>query len=290
MRNVIKMDIYRLLTSLSFKVCIILVFVQNFISGPLTKIAFFLARKLMLSSDMTEQEVDELFGVWSRNFHIGNAVASQLGGICTIIFLLCIVFFSYSDIQHGYIKNIAGQLPKRSYTVISKFTVMQLTALIFYGVSVFAKTLGQLICGQRLKFDMVFPGELDMETFSFGPDRVFSLGHALAEFGVKILLLSCMCALILLLTTGLGSNVAGTIAAVVVGAGFTGVAYAAASLAVSRLFRLEDFSFSDYMPDSLYRSDLVADGGMIRSIIIAIAATAVLLFITIKLYDRKELK
>ncbi len=290
MRNVIKMDIYRLLTSLSFKVCIILVFVQNFISGPLTKIAFFLARKLMLSSDMTEQEVDELFGVWSRDFYIGNAVASQLGGICTIIFLLCIVFFSYSDIQHGYIKNIAGQLPKRSYTVISKFTVMQLTALIFYGVSVFAKTLGQLICGQRLKFDMVFPGELDMETFSFGPDRVFSLGHALAEFGVKILLLSCMCALILLLTTGLGSNVAGTIAAVVVGAGFTGVAYAAASLAVSRLFRLEDFSFSDYMPDSLYRSDLVADGGMIRSIIIAIAATAVLLFITIKLYDRKEFK
>ena len=290
MRNVIKMDIYRLLTSLSFKVCIILVFVQNFISGPLTKIIFFIARKLMLSSDMTEQEVDELFGVWSRDFHIGNAIASQLGGICTIIFLLCIVFFSYSDIQHGYIKNIAGQLPKRSYTVISKFTVMQLTALIIYGVSVFAKTLGQLICGQRLKFDMVFPGELDMETLSFGPDRVFSLGHALAEFGVKILLLSCMCALILLLTTGLSSNVAGTIAAVVVGAGFTGVAYAAASLAVSKLFRLEDFSFSDYMPDSLYRSDLVADGGMIRGIIIAIAATAVLLFITIKLYDRKELK
>lgn len=290
MRNVIKMDIYRLLTSLSFKVCIILVFVQNFISGPLTKIIFFIARKLMLSSDMTEQEVDELFGVWSRDFHIGNAIASQLGGICTIIFLLCIVFFSYSDIQHGYIKNIAGQLPKRSYTVISKFTVMQLTALIFYGVSVFAKTLGQLICGQRLKFDMLFPGEFDMETFAFGPDRVFSLGHALAEFGVKILLLSCMCALILLLTTGLSSNVAGTIAAVVVGAGFTGVAYAAASLAVSKLFRLEDFSFSDYMPDSLYRSDLVADGGMIRGIIIAIAATAVLLFITIKLYDRKELK
>lgn len=290
MRNVIKMDIYRLLTSLSFKVCIILVFVQNFISGPLTKIIFFIARKLMLSSDMTEQEVDELFGVWSRDFHIGNAIASQLGGICTIIFLLCIVFFSYSDIQHGYIKNIAGQLPKRSYTVISKFTVMQLTALIFYGVSVFAKTLGQLICGQRLKFDMLFPGEFDMETFAFGPDRVFSLGHALAEFGVKILLLSCMCALILLLTTGLSSNVAGTIAAVVVGAGFTGVAYAAASLAVSKLFRLEDFSFSDYMPDSLYRSDLVADGGMIRGIIIAIAATAVLLFITIKLYDKKELK
>ena len=290
MRNVIKMDIYRLLTSLSFKVCIILVFVQNFISGPLTKIIFFIARKLMLSSDMTEQEVDELFGVWSRDFHIGNAIASQLGGICTIIFLLCIVFFSYSDIQHGYIKNIAGQLPKRSYTVISKFTVMQLTALIFYGVSVFAKTLGQLICGQRLKFDMLFPGEFDMETFAFGPDRVFSLGHALAEFGVKILLLSCMCALILLLTTGLSSNVAGTIAAVVVGAGFTGVAYAAASLAVSKLFRLEDFSFSDYMPDSLYRSDLVADGGMIRGIIIAIATTAVLLFITIKLYDRKELK
>lgn len=290
MLNVIKMDIYRLMTSLSFKVCIILVFIQNFIFGPLTKIIFYLARKITLNSDMTEQEVDELFGVWSRDFHVGNAIASQLGGICTIIFLLCVVFFSYSDIQHGYIKNIAGQLPRRSYTVISKFTVMQLTMLIFYGVSVFANTLGQLICGQRLRFDMVFPGELDVETFTFGPDRVFSIWHSFAEFGVKILLLSCMCALILLLTTGLGSNVAGTIAAVVVGAGFTGAAYMAASLAVSRLFRLEDFSFSDYMPDSLYRSDLIADGGMIRGIIAAILTAAILLFVTIKLYDKREIK
>ena len=99
-----------------------------------------------------------------------------------------------------------------------------------------------------------------------------------------------MCALILLLTTGLGSNVAGTIAAVVVGAGFTGAAYMAASLAVSRLFRLEDFSFSDYMPDSLYRSDLIADGGMIRGIIAAILTVAILLFVTIKLYDKREIK
>ena len=290
MLNVIKMDIYRLVTSLSFKVCIILVFVQNFISGPLTKLFVFLARKIMMSSDMTEQEVDEMFGTWSRDFHVGNAIASQLGGMCTIIFLLCVAFFSYSDIQHGYIKNIAGQLPRRSYTVISKFTVMQLAALIFYGVSVFAKTFGQLICGQRLRFDMVFPGELDMETFTFGPEKVFSLGHAFAEFAVKFLLLSSICALILLLTTGLGSNVAGTIAAVVVGAGFTGAAYAAASLAVNKLLKAKDFSFSDYMPDSLYRSDLIADGGMIRGIIAAVATTAVLLFVTIKLYDKKEIK
>ena len=44
------------------------------------------------------------------------------------------------------------------------------------------------------------------------------------------------------------------------------------------------------MPDSLYRSDLIADGGMIRGIIAAIATTAVLLFVTIKLYDKKEIK
>ena len=85
-------------------------------------------------------------------------------------------------------------------------------------------------------------------------------------------------------------RVAGTIAAVVVGAGFTGAAYAAASLAVNKLLKAKDFSFSDYMPDSLYRSDLIADGGMIRGIIAAVMTTAVLLFVTIKLYDKKEIK
>ena len=116
------------------------------------------------------------------------------------------------------------------------------------------------------------------------------MGEAFATFGVKFLLLSGMCALILLLTTGIGSNVAGTIAAILCGGGFTGLAYSGISAGIDKLFKTEDFKLGDYMPDSLYRSELVKEGFLLRGLIVAVITIVVLMFITTRLYNKKDIK
>ncbi len=142
-----------------------------------------------------------------------------------------------------------------------------------------------------LVFDMSFGGGVNVETGETDAAAVYSMGQAIGEFALKFLLLAGMCSLILLLTTGIGSNVAGTIVAVLCGAGFTGLAYSGISSAINKLFKFEDeFDLTRYMPDSLYRTDLVHEGAVGRAIVAAIVTIVVLMTITTRLYDKKDIK
>lgn len=292
MGNIIRMDIYRLVTSLSFKVCLVIVFIVNLANGPLTKVIYNVSKMILEKSD-TEESRKSLaeMGEWVSEFHLGNIIAEQIGTICTVVFLLCIVYFCFADIQHGYIKNIAGQFPSRGHIIVSKFSVIQFTIFVFYLVTIIGNVVGQLIVGRSIKFDMFYAASTDAETGIVTAESSFTMGHALAEFGLKFLLLSGICALILLLTTGIGSNVAGTIVAVLCGAGFTGLAYSGISAGINKLFKLkEDFALSDYMPDSLYRTDLFRDGAAVRGLISGIVTIVVLMFLTTRLYNKKDIK
>ena len=290
MGNVIKMDLYRLVKSMSFKVCLIIVFLLNIIEGPLGKIMYNLGKTLAEKSDDAEKTLAQL-GEWDNTFHFGNILADQLGTICTAIFLLCIVWFSYADIQHGYIKNIAGQLPSRGHTIISKFVVIQFTTLLFYAVTVIGNTAGQLLIGRSIVFDMRIAGEFNEDTLTRADDTIFGMGSVLAEFAIKWILLTGLCALVLLLTTAVGSNVAGTIVAVLCGAGFTGLAYTGISAGINKLFKFkEDFDLTEYMPDSLYRTNLNDEDCLIRALIVGIITIAVLLYLTTSMYNKKDIK
>lgn len=290
MGNVIRMDLYRLVKSMSFKVCLIIVFLLNIIEGPLGKIMFNLGKKLAEQNEDPEKALAQL-GEWDNTFHFGNVLADQLGMICTAIFLLCIVWFCYADIQHGYIKNIAGQLPSRGHTIISKFVVIQFTTLLFYVVTVIGNTAGQLLVGRHIVFDMRVAGDFDEETLIRAEDKIFGMGSVLAEFAIKWILLTGLCALVLLLTTAVGSNVAGTIVAILCGAGFTGLAYTGISAGINKLFKFkEEFALSDYMPDSLYRTNLNDEGCMLRALIVGIITVVVLLYFTTTLYNKKDIK
>lgn len=290
MGNVIRMDLYRLVKSMSFKVCLIIVFLLNIIEGPLGKIMFSLGKRLAEQNEDPKKALAQL-GEWDNTFHFGNILADQLGTICTAVFLLCIVWFCYSDIQHGYIKNIAGQLPSRGHTIISKFVVIQFTTLLFYVVTVIGNTAGQLMVGRKMVFDMRIAGEFNEDTLTRAEDKIFSMGSALGEFAIKWLLLTGICALVLLLTTAVGSNVAGTIVAILCGAGFTGLAYSGISAGINKLFKFKkDFELSDYMPDSLYRTNLAEEGCMMRALVVAVVTIFVLMYVTTRMYNKKDIK
>ena len=290
MGNVIKMDLYRLVKSLSFKICLAIVFIFNLVGAPISKLIYNLTKKIAEEAENSEQALAEL-GEWDSVYHFGNTIATQLGTICTAVFLLCIVYFCYSDIQHGYIKNIAGQLPSRGHTIVSKFVVIQFTMFVFYVVTVIGTTIGELLVGRSIKFDLYYEGELDLDTLTTGDPTVFTMGQAFIEFGIKWLLLAGICALILLLTTGIGSNVAGTITAILCGAGFTGLAYTGISAGINKLFKFDkELDLTEYMPDSLYRTSLYQEDCVMRALIVGIVTVVVVLYFTTTLYNKKDIK
>ncbi|SDB09312.1 hypothetical protein SAMN02910317_00495 [Ruminococcaceae bacterium FB2012] len=282
MGNVIRMDLYRLRRALSFKIGLIIVFVMNLAEGPLTKIIYDVSKKIAESAENSEEVLAEL-GEWNNSFHFGNIIAGQMGIICTAVFLLVIVKFCYADIQHGYIKNIAGQLPSRGHTIVSKFIAIQFAILVFYAATIIGNTAGQFIIGREIKFDMFFAG------YDGYPDKVFSMGAAAGEFAIKWLLLSGLCALVLLLTTGIGSNIAGTIVAVLCGAGFTGLAYTGISAGINKLFNIKEFALSEFMPDSLYRTDLFNEDCVLTALAIAAVFIVVIMYLTTTLYNKRDI-
>lgn len=283
MSRVIRMDFYRLTKMTSFKVCLSLVFLLNLVGGPLEKIIYDLAKALVKESDpATYEQLGEL----SKEFHLGNMIASPLGGLTTVLLLLCIVWFCSADIQHGYIKNIAGQLPSRGHTIVSKFVVTQITTIIFIVAASIGDIIGQLMIGRTLVADFYLKE-------SEGVIYSFSMASSFGELAIKWILLTAICALILLFTTALGSNVIGTIVAVLCGLGLTGAAYLGISSGINALFRLKDdkeFDLSKFMPDSLYHSNILINDAMIRSLIVGVVSVCLIMFFTVTLYNKKDIK
>ena len=283
MGNVIRMDFYRLRRSLSFKICIITVLAFNLINGPLEKLIFNISKALVKN----DPEALEKLGEYNNVYHLGNNIASPLNSFCLVIFMLCIVWFCYADLQHGFIKNIAGQLPSRGHTVISKFIVIMVVTLIFMIAACAGDTIGHLIIGDSLHTDLVYYG-LDGD-----PDKVFTMGEACIEFAVKWVLGVGVCCIILLFTTGFSSNVAGTIIAVVCGGGLTSAVYLGISTGINSIFGLEGtkkIAVGDYMPDSLLHSNLTEDGAITTAASVGAATVFVLLYCTVKLFNKKDVK
>lgn len=283
MSRVIRMDFYRLTKMLSFKVCLSLVFLLNLVGGPLEKIIYDLAKTLVKEADPNSLEQ---IGEFPKQFHLGNMVASPLGGVPTVLLLLCIVWFCSADIQHGYIKNIAGQLPSRGHTIVSKFVVTQITTIVFIVAASIGDIIGQLMIGRTLVADFYLKE-------AEGVVHNFSLAASFGELAVKWILLTAICALILLFTTALGSNVIGTIVAVLCGLGLTGAAYLGISSGINALFRLKEgneFDLSNFMPDSLYHSNILVNDAMLRSLIVGIISVCLIMFFTVTLYNKKDIK
>ena len=63
------------------------------------------------------------------------------------------------------------------------------------------------------------------------------------------------------------------------------------SAGINKLFKFkEEFALSDYMPDSLYRTNLNDEGCMLRALIVGIITVVVLLYFTTTLYNKKDIK
>jgi len=259
MVNIIKMDLYRLFKSKSFKVVLIVVIILNVLYGSYNRLdSYFTARSVAEGADPV---------VWSKTVNFAKFLRKPIFYFDCVMTLLSIVWFSHSDLSQGYIKNIAGQLPKKGHTVISKFIVVGVHNFFL----LVAAVIGQLI------------GYLPYSKINFTND----LGDGIKHFWIKWLLLLSISAIILLFSSGLKSKNAATTIAVLMGGKILTTTYALVDLGIHKLKidALDDFYITDYMPDTLMS---FARPDVKTSVIVSLVIIAVFLTATVHIFNKRD--
>ena len=256
MGNLIRMDLYRMRKGKGFLVCLILAFVFAFMQTPFAWLLTLLGR-------MISGEVIPL----APTAPLTEILSNPLPLLNAMLVMLSACAFFYADVEYGYIKNIAGQMPKRGFTILSKFIAIIPHNLLFMLAGVIGNLIGTLIF-QRISFE----GDI---------------AHSLLVFVLRLLLLQSICSILLLVTSGLQSKPLGTVLAVLLGMGLLGVAYMGIDAGINQLLHLEDFSLARYMPDQLLGK---ANPPTLDAILVSAVTTAIFLPLSIRVFDRRDVK
>ena len=255
MGNLIRMDLYRMNKAKSFRVCLILSFVCALASTPLEKLMYSLASMLQTENVGGFSETSDLCGM----------IASPVSSIVVMLSLLSVVCFFHADMEGGYIKNIAGQMPKKGFSILSRFIASVPHSLVFMLAGLAGNIIGTLPL-QRIVVEGSVP-----ESIGF--------------FLLKLFLMTGVCAILLLVTVSLRNKSLGMILAVLMGLGLSSLIYMGIDAGLSQLFR--DVSISPYMPDQLLKE---AKPGLLRSILVSAVTIGIFLPVSIRVFDKKDVK
>lgn len=256
MNNLIKMEWYKLRTTKMFYVLLGVVFGINVLLNAVIPVLFRLIapdQALSLSK-------------------ISDMISSPMSiGLLMLCVFMSAVSFLYSDFTGGYIKNIAGQVKRRGNIAIAKFVVVGIHNLIFFVVGSASCVLGAALGGR-----------LSLEG---------NIGSALLTLLLKWLLSMAIASIFLFITVGLNSKTFAVIAAVIFAVNALSLAYLGINTAVATVFKWQNFSFGDYMPDALMGSVNVETGSLVVNALIVSAVFIVgFLLLTVKTFESRDVK
>lgn len=185
-----------------------------------------------------------------------------------LFILLLVVSFSYMDIENGFIKNIAGQQPKRSRVAVAKYLTIMLSNLVLMLTALIGQVISKYIVGKV---------EIDAGAI---PQAVYT-------FGVRWLLLLALSALLLFLTVGIGAKPLALVTAVLAGTGFLGLIYLGIDTAIQNMLHIQNLSLVDYAPDQLLTQSGYEGP---RAVIVGITFSAVFMLLTVLRADKTDVK
>lgn len=256
MADLIKMEMYRMRKNKAFLVLLVISFLISFAQIPVAKLIMFLASVFDTTGSLFPKTRD-LSEIISDPFPIFNAMFAMLS-VCA---------FFYADLDKGYIKNIAGQVPRRGHTMISRFIAAIPHHLLFMLAGVVGNLIGTAI------FVRVVP---DAGTAA-----------SVGTFFIKFLLMMAVTAVLLFVTAACGVKSLGTVLAVFFGMGLMSLIYMGISAALTSVFKLRSFQLGDYMPDQLLG---MASPAVFRSVCSAAVTIAVFLPLSIYIFNRRDVK
>ncbi len=256
MANLIKMDLYRMTRIKTFYICLILAFVLAFSVTPLQKGLFTVAS--MISPD-------ETISIFPSTAKLSDIIENPFPFMTAMLLMISICAFFYSDVENGYIKNIAGQMPKKGYSILSRFLSAFPHNLAFLTAGVTGNLLGTLIV-QHVEAD----------------SAVLS---SIGAFFLKLLLIQSICAILVLFVSCMRNKSLGTVIAVIMGLPLLGLIYGLIDAGIQKLIPDIGPIFSEYMPDQVMR-ETYPDA--LKALAVAAIITAVFLTAAIRVFDRKD--
>ena len=255
MGKLIRMDLYRLLRSKACLVCLLITLILAIATTPITMLMFTVAKSL----------VPEAAETMPNEAKLSDAISDPFPIMGMMMVLLSLCYFFYADVENGYIKNIAGQMPMKGFTVLSKFVVALAHNIIFVLVSIIGYIIGTVF------FQRIVLGDLL---------------DSLRVLAIKLLLLQCISAILLLVVSTFRGKALGMILAVLFGLNLTGLIYTGIDLGIGKLLKTT-VEIEKIMPDAVIRETPM---GNLRPLLVGIVGSCVFLLPAVRIFDRKDVK
>ena len=265
MANLFRMDLYRMFKSRGCKICLILTAVFAVAHTPLVKLLDMLAKLVARSGG---EPVKPLLG---PTISLSAIIGDPFPLFSTILIMLSVVYFYYADMEAGYIKNIAGQMPKRGFSILSRYLASIVHNAIFVGVCLVGKLIG------TLPFQQIV-----------GDDQIVT---SIIGLLLKMMLLQSLCAVLLLAAASFRSKALGMVLAVMFGLGAMGLLYSAIDTGLNAL--IKGASIAPYMPDTLLETVYNPTTGTLqalRGFLSAAVTIVIFLPLSIHVFDRRDVK
>ena len=276
MLNLLRMNNRRIFRSKMFAIAFLVILVPSIASAPVER-ALMKAVVGFAVSVETESKSSESENTAALGDAVGNTEAAKVSEIIAdpfvitflpLFILLLVVSFSYMDIENGFIKNIAGQQPKRSRVAVSKYLTIMLSNLVLMLTALIGQVISKYIVGKV---------EIDAGAI---PQAVYT-------FGVRWLLLLSLSALLLFLTVGIGAKPLALVTAVLAGTGFLGLIYLGIDTAIQNMLHIQNLSLVDYAPDQLLTQPGYEGP---RAVIVGITFSVVFMLLTVLRADKTDVK
>ena len=213
-------------------------------------------------------------GIFDPNTTLDELLRDPFLMFGAMLLMISVCSFFYADVENGYIKNIAGQMPKKGFTIVSKFTASVAHNLIFMAAGFAGNLLGSLLVKH------ISAGEL---------------GTGISIFFLKLLLIQGISAMLVLFVSTFRNKSLGTVVAVVMGLGLMGLMYSLIDTGIEKLWSGWPDLFSKYMPDNLLgfrkpSDDMSMGDFVLASIVVSGLFIAVFLNLAVNLFDKKDVK
>lgn len=276
MLNLLRMNNRRIFRSKMFAIAFLVILVTSIASAPVERALMKAVAGFAVSVE-TESKSSESENTAALGDALGNTEAAKVSEIIAdpfvitflpLFILLLVVSFSYMDIENGFIKNIAGQQPKRSRVAVSKYLTIMLSNLVLMLTALIGQVISKYIVGKV---------EIDAGAI---PQAVYT-------FGVRWLLLLALSALLLFLTVGIGAKPLALVTAVLAGTGFLGLIYLGIDTAIQNMLHIQNLSLVDYAPDQLLTQPGYEGP---RAVIVGITFSVVFMLLTVLRADKTDVK
>lgn len=210
MAKLIKMDLYRLFKTKSFKILLLvslsIAFIAVAVISGIAKLIPMLPEESQLSFALTFP-----FASWIDNVSVFSVMYTSFYVLSLMVVSIVTAIFISSEHSSGYIKNIAGQVKNKGMLVFAKFATLSIaTFTIFVSYLAGAFVSAQIFLHNSLNYT-------DFMNFA-------------AVISVKYLLFLSIVAIIMFLCTLTKSSSLAIAFGVIFGTGITSVVYSAVSI------------------------------------------------------------